>query len=793
MKTRTRALSVFLALALILALFGGAALAEDAAWLPEAMVEEQSFELEEETLTVQEEGEEAGIVEILDADLAYEEDEPFELDVHDITIGKGEKYELYPSTGGAIPTYKSSDTKIAKVGKDGTVTGVKPGVCTITATRNGEEDACQVEVMKAPGSVKLNYSKITLGYDAETGYGESFGLEYTLPDNTWSNLITLSGYNSRIVRVDDDTDKVTAVGVGSTKITVTTFNRKKATVKITVAAGPKSIALDRYSLTLGAGSSQAIKATLSPAKAGGAVIMTSDDENVAWVDEKNVVHAVDVGTCTITASCFNGVTTYCDVEVVPAPTWVECAPAAVELGVGQITDLGVTTDMNEYLDGGLSYTTSNKRYVTVTADGRIKAVKKGKATVTVQTYNGLSDTCEVTVVSAPSKITLSDTKLTLGTGDDYLLDYTLTKNTLADVTWTSSDEDVAIVEDGLVTAVGGGKAKITATTHNKKKATCTVTVVSPAAEIQIPEEVTLKKGKTTAFVPKVYNTEDKTYTGTVSYSFDPAGIATLTNGKLKGVKVGETVLTVTAGDIEESCAITVEGKTYGATVDFDETQIIAHRGGVGGRGIKENTLAAFEFAAVSGADGVELDVHTSKDGYQVVFHDKSVKGTLVKNMTLAQLRSKVGYYVPTLDEALDVVEDSDLFLHLELKDSANGYECVQAVQEHNLEDRTIYFGFYETPLKQVAIADPSAVLGLSLDEKTTPTSASVLNKAENLGITILVCYKSKLSASRVETLHDEGYLVTAWTPDSKSDLQKMLNYGVDFILTNYPERGMELR
>ena len=136
---------------------------------------------------------------------------------------------------------------------------------------------------------------------------------------------------------------------------------------------------------------------------------------------------------------------------------------------------------------------------------------------------------------------------------------------------------------------------------------------------------------------------------------------------------------------------------------------------------------------------------------------------------------------------------SDLFLHLELKDSANGYECVQAVQEHNLEDRTIYFGFYETPLKQVANADPTAVLGLSLDEKTTPTSASVLKKAENLGITILVCYKSKLSASRVETLHDEGYLVTAWTSDSKSDLQKMLNYGVDFILTNYPERGMELR
>ena len=52
MRTKTRALSVFLALALILALFGGSALAEDAAWLPEAMVEEQSFELEEETLTV---------------------------------------------------------------------------------------------------------------------------------------------------------------------------------------------------------------------------------------------------------------------------------------------------------------------------------------------------------------------------------------------------------------------------------------------------------------------------------------------------------------------------------------------------------------------------------------------------------------------------------------------------------------------------------------------------------------------------------------------------------------------
>ena len=98
------------------------------------------------------------------------------------------------------------------------------------------------------------------------------------------------------------------------------------------------------------------------------------------------------------------------------------------------------------------------------------------------------------------------------------------------------------------------------------------------------------------------------------------------------------------------------------------TKVWAHRGASGYR--PENTLEAFELAIRQGADGIELDVHTSADGELIVMHDENVDrvtdGTgLIKDMTLAQLKElKVStpaepsgiYHIPTLAEVLEQVE-----------------------------------------------------------------------------------------------------------------------------------------
>ncbi len=111
------------------------------------------------------------------------------------------------------------------------------------------------------------------------------------------------------------------------------------------------------------------------------------------------------------------------------------------------------------------------------------------------------------------------------------------------------------------------------------------------------------------------------------------------------------------------------------------TKVWAHRGASGYK--PENTLEAFELAIKQGADGIELDVHTSADGELIVMHDETVDrvtdGTgLIKDMTLAQLKElKVStpaeptgiYRVPTLAEVLDLMRTTDMMVNIELKNS----------------------------------------------------------------------------------------------------------------------------
>ena len=821
-------LRMLLALALVAALLCPAALAEAAEIaveenLLEAPVEETVFELSdsdelpaiEEVPTVEEvpadenapadegapaeaevvvEAPETASAEAVEADGANIDYDDFELDVHELELGVGEKFNLYPAVGGDIPEYESDDPKVAKVSKDGTVRAVKVGTCTITAWRDGIVDYCDITVKKAPKSITANYKTVTLGYDMEMELGESFDLEYEIPEDSASNEITISGYNSRIIHIDDD-NVVTAVGTGSTRIKISTFNRKTANITVNVKAAPESIELNREDLTLGEGSEFQLKATLPDKSSVNELVYRSSDIDVAFVTDEGLIYARSEGEADIEVSTFNDVYAVCHVDVVAAPSWVRADPDEITLGVGEIVPISVETDVDE-ITGGLTLTSKNKKIVTVTDDGAIKGVKKGKAVVEVETYNGHDDTIEVTVLGAPTSIKLDRKTLTMGVGDEETLEATLSKNSTGSYTWTSSNPEVADVDDfGTVFAMGSGTARITARTYNKKSATCTVTVLPAPEEIELEsDDITIPYRKSVALPYKVLDDRGKAYKGVVQVEFDPEGIVVIDNNKLKAVDVGDTMMTIRAGDLEEEVYICVEEPAY---YHGDGVQVIAHRGGVGDSGEKENTIEAFECALDTGADGVELDVHSTKDGVQVVNHDETFKvgskSYKIKNLKFSEIRKKKPS-IPTLDEVLDVLDTMDCVLHLELKENANGKKCVNLVEEHGMEDRTIYFGFYETPLKAVYKANPDAVLGLSLHKGTSPTSSSVLKKAEKLHIQILVVNTADLkSQSIVDKIHDNGYEISVWTPDTSKAAEKFIDYGVEYILSNYPHYAVDLR
>lgn len=131
------------------------------------------------------------------------------------------------------------------------------------------------------------------------------------------------------------------------------------------------------------------------------------------------------------------------------------------------------------------FATSKKKYVTVTEEGVVKGVKAGNAVITATAFNGKSAQCAVKVAKAPSKVTLSPKTLTLGEGEAAELTAALPANTMTTLAWTSSAPEVASVSDGRVEALSPGKATVTVTTANGKKASCAVTVRAAPAYIQL--------------------------------------------------------------------------------------------------------------------------------------------------------------------------------------------------------------------------------------------------------------------------------------------------------------------
>ncbi len=129
--------------------------------------------------------------------------------------------------------------------------------------------------------------------------------------------------------------------------------------------------------------------------------------------------------------------------------------------------------------GKVTWSSSDKKVVTVSAAGVLKAKSEGSATVTARLQSGKKVTCKVTVKGRPAtKVKLNKTKATLKKGKTLTLKATLTpRNASKKITWSSSNKKVAKVnKNGKVTAVKKGTAVITAKAASGKKATCRITV-----------------------------------------------------------------------------------------------------------------------------------------------------------------------------------------------------------------------------------------------------------------------------------------------------------------------------
>lgn len=152
--------------------------------------------------------------------------------------------------------------------------------------------------------------------------------------------------------------------------------------------------------------------------------------------------------------------------------------------------------------------------------------------------------------------------------------------------------------------------------------------------------------------------------------------------------------------------------------------IFAHRGSAGTH--PENTMAAYIEAEKVGAEGLEIDVHLTKDNQLAVIHDNTVNRTtngsgMVRDYTLAELKKlDAGSWfspsfqqerIPTLEEVLKFIQNNNMILNIELKyavldDVDFEKKVIQAVEAHDLVDRVIISSFNHEGLKKVNQLQP---------------------------------------------------------------------------------------
>lgn len=236
------------------------------------------------------------------------------------------------------------------------------------------------------------------------------------------------------------------------------------------------------------------------------------------------------------------------------------------------------------------------------------------------------------------------------------------------------------------------------------------------------------------------------------------------------------------------------------------TAIWAHRGAR--KDYPENTLLAFQKALALGADGFELDVQRTKDGALVVAHDEDLlrcakSEAAIVDLTWAELETfNVAAYrpdfpaqtIPLLADVLELVKQSGCTLNIELKNWQEPYpgmekEVVHLVQSYGLQEQVIYSSFKPRSVHRLSRLVDKRFIGYLYDRSFhNPVLVSRIFGAHALHPGL-----EWTSRELIEQAHAAGCPVHVWTVNEEEDIRRLLDWGVDAIITDDPALALSIR
>lgn len=536
-----------------------------------------------------------------------------------VTIHKGEKEDLTVTyvpentTDDKFTTWRSSDTAIATVDGNGTVTAVAPGKAIITAKTGNFEDTCEVTVDAPLKEIVPDSETIDLVKN-QTGV-----ITYTFnpADTTDSREVAFKSSDPTIVEVDGQ-GNLTAKKSGTAKVTLTGANNVMATVSVNVTEIPiGTVSLNAQSKIVEKGESITLQASVGPEN------NTDDDQTITWSSSDETIATVSAdgsdstratviaseskgGKVVITAKAWNGTSAVCEITV---PNHIESIslPNDVEINRGntKILDVTVIPSITDD-DATVTWSSSDSSVATVDAvTGMITGIKEGTATITATTK--VKNISTGKPYTASTVITVKENHMTDDLGktiafteiDPILKGQTIVlfkmmnlkdiieENQITDhITveeWSSADEDIAIVDQtGCVLGVKEGKTVIAAIVKavdgsgNEKtyevKTEVEVKEI-PLQSIAFNKVITEMQVGATDELTIIYNPEDTTDLREIAWSSSDENILSVENGKLTARKAGVATITAKVGDKTVSCKITVKEapKNGGAENGNDKT------------------------------------------------------------------------------------------------------------------------------------------------------------------------------------------------------------------------------
>ena len=466
----------------------------------------------------------------------------------------------------------------ATVSQDGTVKLLSNGLVTVTAKdKDGYQANCSICVYTPAASQEL--SSATINATESDG-----SIELSSLTQTWDHVVEYYSSNDSVVEAGDINSYILyyhPVAAGTAVLTVKMYGGATITKKVTVTDYAGGISFDSSATIVSKGSQKQIDYSTDPDPTSSKITWTSSNNDVATVDQNGVVTGVSVGQAVITATTDNGYSDTCTVTVNAPVTSMHFERPSVTVYKNDTDKLNLITDPADTTDT-ISYSSSSSSRVSVSSDGTITAGSStGTATITATSSSGVKAYCTVTVIDQPvpvESVSLNENSKSLQVEEVFKLTASVLPETATNqtVTWRSTDDSVASVNgDGTVTAVGAGKAVITAEAENGALDYCEITVTGPnsknLSKIYVPDVVQADGDAVT--VPVLIEHNPGISFASLTVAYDPAVLQPLS--VTNGVVFDSVLGSIEAGNnIVKLCFTSEENVTADGALAYIRFQVV---------------------------------------------------------------------------------------------------------------------------------------------------------------------------------------------------------------------------